>query len=143
MNRRLSGMNQRDVENLANDPSAVVMQPTYDHIFEPWQSSRLLIAVKKIQEFAQASNSKEDVDKFVNDDAELKEFAKLHAVMYSKISDPVLANNSKLMEVVMFMIQTQESVRSGEIKDSDARARISDKALSSLQASVQPSDASN
>ena len=126
-------MNQNDIENLANDPSAMVMQPTYDHIFEPWQATRIRQAVNKIKKIAESAESKDDVDQAVAKDHELAEFSKLHGIIYSKISDPNVAKKPEIMNVLDFMIATQDSLRKGEIKEVDARAQVSDKALSAVK----------
>ena len=129
MKHRLSGMNQNDIENIANDPSAMVMQPTYDHIFEPWEANRIRRAVNKIINISESAENKDEVDEVVAKDQELVEFSKLHNIIYTKISNPEIAKKREIVEVLNFMIATQESLRKGELREVDARAKVSDKAL--------------
>ena len=132
MNRRLSGMNQNDVEMLANDPTAVVMQPTYDNVFEPWGENRLIRAIDRIASISKKSVTKEEVDSLVNSDKELSTFRDLHVVIYKRISNPEVVKKTNVIEMVKFMLKTRAALYNQDIDENTARARISDKALSSL-----------
>lgn len=138
---RLSGMNDELRERLANDPNAMVMEPTYDHVFEPWPKARVRAALDAVQALAVA-HDKAEVDRQVQLDTELREFAKLHGKIYEHASNPAMARNPELMRVVHEMLNLRQRVIDGSLSDTDARASVSDTALAAVMKHMEEAKAS-
>lgn len=127
---------------IANDPSAVVMQPTYDNVFEPWATQRLLAAVDRVVEVAVALGDELAVDKRIQADAELAEFSKLHPELYSILRQRNVASDARMLGVVRFMVETRDRYRRGEVSDMTARAAVSDRALAAVMSAQREREAS-
>ena len=83
---KLASMNANDLrKKMENDPDAVVMEPTYDHVFDPWPTDKLKRCIGKIATITQTVET-DQVNVEVNKNDELKEFAKLHPKIYEQIS---------------------------------------------------------
>lgn len=112
-----------------NDPSAMVMQPTYDNVFDPWPSEKLRACIDKI---ASEVKCGKDVSGMVQSDEVLSEFAKLHPKIYEQVCKKDFVNNEKHMNVLYQMLVLQESLRNGDISEVEAKTAVSDEALNAV-----------
>lgn len=127
---RMAGMSVEQARaKMEKDPNTVIMEPTYDNVFEPWTSNSVIDCVNKI---ANISRQNLDVQKEVDANPTLKEFARLHPKIFERISNPEITQNEAFMQTIYHMINMQSKVRNGEISDVDARASVSDKALAAV-----------
>lgn len=126
---RLSGMTPAKLqERVDNDPHAVVMQAVHDNVFEPWPPARVRRCVRQIAAAA-CDGGKGTVDALLERDNELREFSRLHPLIFAKVSVPEVASSAPLMAVIEHMLKVRRQVTEGRVTDSEARAAVSDAAL--------------
>ena len=77
-------MNEDEMRELANDPSNVVMAPTYENVYEPWKPDKIRECIGRIVTISEDCNSSDEVDAKVKEDPELFEFARLHKIIYKE-----------------------------------------------------------
>lgn len=131
-NMRLAGMNNSDLQNkMENDPNAVVMQPVYDNVFDPWPSGKLRSCMDTICECTK-TKSLEEVKAVVNNNPDLSEFAKLHPKIYENLLKKEFVNNDSYMKVIYHMLNIQDGVRAGTTSEVEAKTMVSDKALEAV-----------
>jgi hypothetical protein len=129
--RRVSGLTRQQAEALAETEGNVVMQPTWDVVFEPWQPDRLRAAIARLAESAARSATKEACQEEARGDPELRELAAHYQVFYERVSDPAVAASSH-MQVVWHMLDTHARMQRGELSETSARAAVSERALASV-----------
>ena len=136
--RRVTGLSQADVEALATQQGNVVMRPTYDVVFEPWPRERVRRAVDATSRLARGAVSADAAQAKAMEDPELAEFASKYQVMFKRASDPAVAGNESHMATIHHMIDVFDQMQRGAVSEQDARASVSDRALSGLLAQMPP-----
>lgn len=131
MKRRLASLSPEELREVASRRDTVVMQPTFDTVFEPWAEERLLDAIQKLQQISLNSSSKEATDSAATD-PELQEMKKFYKILYERVCDPKIAGNVDHMNTIFFMVSMQTKLKKNEITETDAQALVSDKALAGL-----------
>jgi hypothetical protein len=126
---RLSGMTPSELqERVDSDPHAVIMQAVHDNVFEPWAPARVRRCVRRVAAAAR-DGGKGTVDALLERDDELREFARLHPVIFSKVSAPEVAGSEPLMAVIEQMLKVRRRLSEGRVTEAQARAEVSDAAL--------------
>jgi hypothetical protein len=134
---RLAGLNEADLRQRAlDDPSAMVMQPTYDHVFQPWSTGRLLDCIRRLRRLARADGTEAEsaIAAALAASGELRDFARLHPKLCTHVCTPAVARDDELMQVVFKMIDVQAMMTRGDMTDATARAVVSDTALQAVMA---------
>lgn len=132
-NMKLVSMHASGLQSkVDNDPTATVMQPTYDNVFDPWPRDKLRTCIDKIAYAVKNGATSSEVSSMVQSDQTLSQFAKLHPKIYEQISKKDFVTNEKYMNVLYEMLDLQNGVRSGEISDVEAKTAVSDKALGAV-----------
>lgn len=126
------------MEALAEQEGNVVMCPTYDVVFEPWPRERVRRAVDATARLALQTASGDAARAKAMEDAELAEFAGKYQVMFKRASDPAVAANASHMATIHHMIDVFDNLQRGAVTEQDARASVSDRALSGLLAQMPP-----
>jgi len=124
------------------DPSITVMEATHDNLFEPWQPDRLMRCVRTVAATALAGGLAGVKAALDADPDELGEFARLHPMLYEKVSQPVTAGDPAIMGLVESMIRTRMQLDAGKLDTKEARERVSDAALAVAAARSPPAAAS-
>lgn len=132
MNAKLAGMNASDLQRrIDEDPTAVVMQPTYDNTFDPWDARQIRLHVNTISTAARVGGRSE-VQRVLDSSKDARQFARLHPKLYKHVSNPDVAANEALMGVIEQMLTERARVHSGLVTDTEARATVSDTALKAV-----------
>lgn len=139
MKKRLASLSPDELHEMASRSDTVVMQPTYDTVFEPWPQERLLQALEKLQSLSLSLNSKSKTMKEAEKDPTLSEMKQKYKLLFERVCDPDIAGNVQHMNTIFFMVSIQTKLANKEIKEEDAKAMVSDRALASLMKQV-PSD---
>lgn len=129
---RLAGMSAADMERLANTEGNVVMQPTYDVVFTPWEASRVKDAVRQLTRISRRCSTKDDARAEASKVPLLSEFSQKYQIMFDRLCDPRVAANESHVATIEHMIRTFDRFSAGTLSESEARADVSDFALSGL-----------
>lgn len=132
MRRRLASLSPAELEDLASAKDSVVMKPVYDTEFEPWEESRLVAAIERLQKIALSAASKEATQREAAGDAELEQMRVTYKLLYERVSSPEIARNVNLMNCIWFMVRTFARMKANEIGETEAKALASDRALTEL-----------
>lgn len=129
MKARMQGVTPAQLRQMAeNDPSVQVMEAVHDNIFEPWDPRRLRSAIDQVAQTA-CKGGKGAVDALLERDANLRSFARLHPMIFSKVSDPNFAADPARMKVFFDMLRMRTELQSGSMSEAQARERVAEMAL--------------
>ena len=120
------------LRELAEQPNAVVYQPTHDIVYTPWTAARVSDAVKRI---AQATRAGSSADK-IREDSDLDEFAQKYTVFWQKLTDPAFVEDEQHVKTVLKLVALKSMVEQGILDETAAQAQSADIALKSLAARV-------
>ena len=143
MRRRMTGLSQADVEALAQVEGNVVMQPTYDVVFGPWARDRVRKALDAVLDIAASESSSSDTVARAMQNPELSEFAGKYQIMFKRASDPAVARNPSHVATMHHMIEVFDQMQKGAVSEQDARASVSDRALSGLMKQMGGAEAAS
>lgn len=130
---RAMGLSQEELRRRAeNDPSAVVMEPTYDNVFEPWPRAKIEACMVQVRALVKTRPT--EVATRVEADETLREFARLHPRLYTLVSDAVYDHTP----VIRHLLDTREQLASGHITQAQACTAVSDRALEAAMAKSPP-----
>lgn len=132
MKKRLANLSPDELKEMASRSDTVVMEPTYDTIFEPWPEEKLLQAIQDLQNLSLSLNSKDKTSKESEKNPILKEMKEKYKLLFERVCDPKIAGNVDHMNTIFFMVSVQTKLANKELKEEDAKAMVSDRALTSL-----------
>lgn len=124
-------MNASLEQEIENNPNAVVMEPRYTHVFNPWPCETLRSCIDSIAECTKTM-SLEQAEATIEGHNKLSEFAKLHPKIYEQLLKKEFVNNEKYMKVIYQMLNLQNEVRMGRMSEVAAKTSVSDQALAAV-----------
>lgn len=119
MNQRMCGLTAEKLEELAKDPSNVVMQPTYTH-HQMWNAD---IIDTVFQKFFDNTASE--------DDEMIRDFKRDHPLLYDKLSDPEFLKRKGCKTMLKYMLKELYEVQSGK-DTAKVMSEVSDMALKTV-----------
>tara|TARA_B100000787_G_scaffold32281_1_gene21987 strand:+ start:2800 stop:3249 length:450 start_codon:yes stop_codon:yes gene_type:complete len=138
---RLVSMGASELQTkVDHDPTATVMEPTYDNVFEPWPREKLRTCIDQIASAVKSGKTSVELSSLVQSDAVLSKFTELHPRIYEKICKKEFVENQRYMCVLYEMLDLQNDIRNGGISDTDAKTAVSDIALGAVHSSGSGAD---
>lgn len=135
MNKRVGYFTDDKLKELSEQSNTVVMQPTYDTIFEPWPASKVSDIMDKIVQMTNANKSKpaeeiQDICKKSNKN--IDEFAQKYQIMFKKLTEPSFIEDEKNIKVIKQMILLKCAVDKNMTSAEAAQGEAADLAMKSL-----------
>lgn len=114
---RVGNFTDEHLRRIAEDPSCVVMQPTYD-VHAAWDPDEVEAMMDlHIRGEAHAS------------DARVQRFRRDHPIMAGKFADAELMRDPTFLKVFRFMFEQRRRVARGAATATEAASAVSDRAL--------------
>lgn len=132
MNHRLESMDAEKLRRLQEDERVTIMQPEHTIQYEPWRAERVMRCVDSLANITCRHKKKQDIERAVQRDAELSEFATTHTVFYRNLTDPQFVRNPKHMETLKRIILLRLMQQRGQIDEKQAQMHSSDIAIRAL-----------
>ncbi len=135
MNKRVGYFTDDKLKELSEQPNTVVMQPTYDTVFEPWPSAKVSSIMDRVVEITNANKNKtpEEIQNICkNADKNIEDFAHKYQIMFKKLTEPAFVEDEKNIKVIKQMILLKCAVDKNMTSVEAAQAEASDLAMKSL-----------
>ncbi len=142
MKKTVGYFTEEKLKELSSQENTVVMQPTYDTIFEPWPTNRVNVCVDTIVAMTKSMSEStcDEIQNYVkNHSKNLEEFSNHYQVMFKKITDPSFIQDEENISIVKKMILLKSAVDKNITSNEEAQAQASDIALKSLAQRVRDS----
>ena len=135
MNKRVGYFTDDKLKELSEQPNTVVMQPTYDTVFEPWHPSKVSDVMDNIVELTKQNKDKtveEIQDICKRSSSTVIEFSQNYQTMFKKITEPEFIRDAKNIKVIKQMILLKSAVDRNLTSAEQAQGEAADLAMKSL-----------
>ena len=139
MKKSVGCFTDEKLKELSSQPNTVVMQPTHDVVFNPWQSSRVSETMDKIVKITLERNAQpeEEIQAYCKKQPDLCDFAQKYQVMFKKLTCPEFVKDGENLKIMKRMILLRAAVDNNMTTAQAAQAEASDIALKSLASRVK------
>lgn len=139
MNKKVGCYTDEKLQELAEQPNTIVMQPTHDVIFEPWPASRVSHMMDEIIKITK-NRSHETVDEIRNyckTRNDISEFSEKYQKMFEKLTEPLFIQDIENVNIMRKLILLKAAVDKKITTNDQAQAEAADIALKSLVSRVK------
>tara|TARA_B100000482_G_C12610503_1_gene298812 strand:- start:2061 stop:2489 length:429 start_codon:yes stop_codon:yes gene_type:complete len=139
MKKTVGCFTEEKLKELSQEPNTVVMQPTYDTIFEPWPASKVSDIMDQIVSITLSKKkcSAEEIRSYCKEKKILHDFSEKYQIMFKQITIPEFVADSENIKVVKQMILLKSAVDSNITSNEEAQAQAADLAMKSLVSRVK------
>lgn len=139
MKKTVGCFTEDKLKELSEQPNTVVMQPTYDTIFEPWPASKVSDVMDQIVSITLSKKdcTPEEIQLYCKEKKILNEFSEKYQIMFKQITTPDFVADSENIKVVKQMILLKSAVDSNITTSEEAQAQAADLAMKSLVSRVK------
>lgn len=143
MKKTVGCFTDEKLRELSEQENTVVMQPTYDTVFEAWPASKVNVIVDTVVAITNRmhQNTEDEIKEECFRNASIHEFSKCYQTMFQKLVNPLFVSDKENIGILKRMIMLKSAVDNNVLTSQSAQAQVSDLALKSLASRVANSRA--
>ena len=142
MNKRVACLQEEKLREIAQQPNTIVMQPTYDTHFAPWEFDDLAAVLRELQAYVIQRGKSVPVDEIrsgaVTSSTKFKRLSETCKVIFARVTEYDVASSTKKMAVIFAMIDIRREIQMGGIDEDTAKAKLSSMAIDALHTRAAP-----